>query len=139
MYKMVMALAFQDDVKINANTFELVVETLIAEDKWAETLLLLREMERHHFRPTIDSCVKLIYLLERSRQYRAALAMYRYMLRHDYDFYENDILNEVFKKVMSIASMGSDLRNAVKETMGLDTKRDQLSPMDLLQQAIESS
>ena len=37
--------------------------------------------------------VSLIELLEKARQYKAVLALYKVMARDGYDFYENVVLN----------------------------------------------
>ena len=47
----------------------------------------------------IQTYVTLVELLERARQYRAVLALYRVMVRDGYDFYENTVLNGVFKRL----------------------------------------
>lgn len=107
-------LATKDAAILNANSFEIVVETVIAQERWKDALFLLREMEKHDVRPSIQSCTNLIYLLEKNREYRAALAIYRYMLKYGYDFYENELLNQLFKKMLMIASLGSDLSHATK-------------------------
>ena len=45
--------------------------------------------------------------LEKARQYKAVLALYRIMSRDGYDFYENNVLNGVFKRLIDI-SVGID-------------------------------
>ena len=47
----------------------------------------------------LQTYVTLVELLERARQYRAVLALYRVMVRDGYDFYENTVLNGVFKRL----------------------------------------
>ena len=47
--------------------------------------------------------------MEKFRQYKAALALYRLMLRYGYDFYENRVLNGIFKRLVEIATIGYDL------------------------------
>lgn len=43
---MVMAISHKEGARINVNTFELVIESLLQEDKWKESLLLLKTMEK---------------------------------------------------------------------------------------------
>lgn len=117
LYKMAIAISSKKDVRLNYNFFEIVLEALIDEGRWSECLRVLRAMEVRRFKPSIESCVNVIYLLERARQFRAALAMYRYMIRNDYSFYENAILNDIFKRLMRVASFGSTLKQAASNTI----------------------
>ena len=103
---MVMTISAKDDARLNGNTFEIVMEAMLEEGKWREPLLLLRTMERLGFKATMNVCVSLAELLERNRQYKAVLALYKVMVRYGYDFYENDILNGVFKRLVSVAASG---------------------------------
>ena len=44
----------------------------------------------------------LVGLLEKARQYKAVLALYRIMTRDGYDFYENNVLNGKNTTVTSV-------------------------------------
>jgi hypothetical protein len=48
-----------------------------------------------------------VEVLERAKQYRAVLAVYRYMESKGYDFYENSILNGIFKRLVQVASVSA--------------------------------
>ena len=93
-------------VKVNGNTFEIVMEAMLERGNWKEPLVLLRTMEKFGFKASMAICVSLAELLERARQYKAVLALYKVMVRYGYDFYENDILNGVFKRLVSVAAKG---------------------------------
>lgn len=108
MFKMVMTLSVKIGVKLNSNTFELVIETLLQHNKWKEALLLIRTMDTLGYKPSIGVCVVLVKLLERAREYKAVLALYNYMERKGYDFYENAIINGVFKSLVKVAAGGAN-------------------------------
>ena len=59
MFKMVLNISQKDGAKINSNTFEIVIEALLAEARWKESLVLIRAMERLSFKPSLQ--VRLIY------------------------------------------------------------------------------
>jgi hypothetical protein len=104
---------------VNGNTFEIVMESMLAAGTWKEPLILLRTMERLGFKASMNICVSLAELLERARQYKAVLALYKVMVRYGYDFYENDILNGVFKRLVSVAATGvsADIYNTASITL----------------------
>jgi len=81
MFKMVMAISHKEGAKINANTFELVIEAVLEVGQWREALLLIQSMERLSFRPSMDIYVGLVEQLERARQYKAVLALYKVRVR----------------------------------------------------------
>jgi len=108
MFKMVMAITLKDEVKINGNTFELVIEALLGESKWKESLILIKTMDKLGLKPSLETCVSLVEQLEKARQYKAAIAMYRVMTREGYDFYENTVLDGIFKRLISFASFTTD-------------------------------
>jgi pentatricopeptide repeat protein len=114
MFRMVMTMSLKEGVRVNGNTFELVIEALLETSKWKESLQLIRAMDKLEFRPSLQVCVQLVEVLEQAREYKAVLAMYKYMERQGYDFYENTILNGVFKRLVKVASLGAraDLRKA---------------------------
>ena len=119
MFRMVMAISVKENIRLNGNTFELVIEELLRENKWKESLLVIRAMEQHSFKPSIAVCVTLVEQLERARQFKAVLAMYRYMVKYGYDFYENTILNGVFKRLVSVASLSAGVVKGLKEAVPL--------------------
>lgn len=102
MFKMVMAISSKEGARINCNTFELTIEALMEVDKWKESLLLLRTMERLGFKPSLEVYVALCEKLEKAREYKAVLALYKAMGAQGYDFYENSVLNGVFKRLVSV-------------------------------------
>lgn len=93
MLKMAMSIIEKEQAKINANTFEIVIEALLEAKLWKQTLSMISLMEKYGFKPQIQVYVSLIELLEQARQYKAVLALYRVMARNGYDFYENPVLN----------------------------------------------
>ena len=107
MFKMVVTMSLKEDVQINRNTFELVIEALLEANKWKEALVLVRAMDKLSYKPSTDLCVSLVEQLERARQYKAALAMYRYMVRNGYEFYENSVINGIFKRLLAVAAQGA--------------------------------
>jgi len=117
MFKMVMAISTKEGAKINCNTFELVIEAQLEADKWKEALLLLKTMENLSFKPSLQVYVSLVEKLERARQYKAVLALYRAMVQDGYDFYENAVLNGVFKRLISAVGTGvqPDLSKVTKD------------------------
>ena len=93
MLKMALSIIQKDDVKINGNTFEIVIEALLEAKMWKQTLSLLNIMEKFGFKPQLQVYVSLVELLEKARQYKAVLALYKVMAKDGYDFYENPVLN----------------------------------------------
>lgn len=160
---MVMAISHKEGARINVNTFELVIESLLLEDKWKESLLLLKTMEKvrasgwvggcplclrtshtfthvfdsfyffssrnicrsanfpicpspnpqMQFQPSLETYVALVERLEKAREYKAVLALYRAMVGQGYDFYENSVLNGVFKRLVNVVGKGVDLEKVV--------------------------
>ena len=108
MFQMIVAISAKDDVRINSNTFELVIEALLDGGKWKESLLLIRTMDTMGFSPSIAVYVALVEQLERARQYNIVLALYRLMAKDGHSFYENPVLNTLFKKIISIGTLGMD-------------------------------
>jgi len=106
MYRMVLAISSKEDAKINSNTFELVIESLLLDGNWKQSLVLLQNMERLKLKPSLEVYVKLVEQLEKARQYKAVLALYRIMSRDGYDFYENSVLNDIFKRLVNVAAQG---------------------------------
>jgi len=102
-----MTMSLKEGAKINGNTFDLVIEALLEDGKWKESLLLVRAMDKLGFQPSLDVCVALVEVLERAKQYRAVLALYKYMEAKGYDFYENAILNGIFKRLVKVASVSA--------------------------------
>ena len=102
MYRMVVDICKKDGAKINGNTFELVIEALLEIDKWKEALTTLSLMENMQFKPSLAVYVTLVEKLEKAKQFKAVMTLYRAMVRDGYDFYENTVLNSIFKKIVSI-------------------------------------
>ena len=107
MFKMVMTISLKEGAKINGNTFELVIEALLEASKWKEALLVISAMDKSSYKPSIQVCVLLLEQLEKARQYKAVFSMYRYMVRQGYDFYENNLLNGIFKRIVSATAKGN--------------------------------
>lgn len=106
MLKVSLSIIQKEDAKINSNTFEIVIEALLEANMWKQTLQLLNIMEKYGFKPQLQIYVTLVEQLEKARQYKAVLALYKVMSRDGYDFYENSVLNEVFKRLVSVAAKG---------------------------------
>jgi pentatricopeptide repeat protein len=105
MFRMINALGARDNAKINGNSYELVIEALVDEGLWRESMVLVAEMDKRDYTLRLELCVRLVEVLEKARQYRVVLALYRKMVTKGYDFYENEILNDVFKRLVSVASI----------------------------------
>lgn len=112
---MLIALAAQPQARLNSNSFELVLEALLDNSKWKEALLVLRTMDQQGHRPSTAVCVRLVEILEKERQYKAALALYNYMERKSYDFYANGVLNEIFKRLVKVAAFAVKNNNNREE------------------------
>lgn len=65
------------------------------------------------FQPSLETYVALVERLEKAREYKAVLALYRAMVGQGYDFYENSVLNGVFKRLVSVVGKGVDLEKVV--------------------------
>lgn len=102
MYRMVVDICKKEGAKINGNTFELVIEALLEIDQWKEALSTLSLMEDMQFKPSLAVYVTLVEKLEKAKQFKAVMTLYRAMVRDGYDFYENTVLNSIFKKIVSI-------------------------------------
>ncbi len=117
MYRMAMQISKKEGAKINGNTFELVIEALLELDKWQEALGILTIMEDTQFKPTLAIYVTLVERLEKAKQFRAVMALYRAMVRDGYDFYENTVLNGIFKKIVSIRVNMKDDEDSLKKVV----------------------
>lgn len=95
----------KDTTQINGNSFEIVLEGLLRETRWKDALAIALEMEKLGFQPSMQTCVSLVSTLEQHRQYRAALAVFSLMLKYDYGFSHDAQLNEMFKRIISLASL----------------------------------
>ena len=56
MLRMAMSIIQREDAKINGNTFEIVIEALLEEKMWKQTLSMLNIMEKYGFKPQIQVC-----------------------------------------------------------------------------------
>ena len=79
-------------------------------------------MDKCNYKPSLQICVSLIGQLEKAREYKAVFALYRYMIKQGYDFYENTFLNDVFKRLVSVTAKGIDaeLKITSKDLKQLD-------------------
>lgn len=102
-----------DIMQINGNSFEIVLEGLLSENRWDKALGIALEMEQLGFQPSMQTCVALISSLEQHRQYRAALAVFSLMLKYDYDFNRDAQLNAVFKRILTVASQDNGRNSPV--------------------------
>eukprot|EP00981_Chlorochromonas_danica_P012152 scaffold4562_cov183-Ochromonas_danica.AAC.2 len=114
MFKMIMQLVHKEGIRMNANAFELVVESLLEfPNKHKDILYLLQTMDRLGHRLSLDNCVAFIQYLESQRQYKIALGMYKYMIKQGYEFYENKLLNDIFTRMIKLAGLGgSDIKQS---------------------------
>ena len=115
MYRMVMSISKKEGARINGNTFELVIEALLEQDKWQEALTILSTMEDLQFKPSLAVYVNLVERLEKAKEFKAVMALYRAMVRDGYDFYENTVLNGIFKKIVSIRLTMKEEKDSIKE------------------------
>lgn len=117
MFKMVIGISQKETAKskINSNTFEIVIESMLAADKWKEAMILVQTMEKLDFKPSVQICVALVEKLERARQYKSVMAMYKLMVRYEYDFYENGVLNLIFKRMITVATMDLDMKLGLQD------------------------
>ena len=113
MYRMLLGLSAREGSKINVNSYELTIEALLGVDMWKEALLIVKLMNQSVFQPSLETCTRVVEALERARQYKAVLAMYRLMDNYGYDFYENDVLNGIFKKIVNVAAKGINADKAI--------------------------
>lgn len=63
MFKMVLGISQKDGAKINSNTFEIAIESLLEEHKWKEAMILVRAMDKLSFKPSLEVCI-CYYLFE---------------------------------------------------------------------------
>ena len=54
MFKMVFGICQKEGAKINCNTFEIAIESLIEEDKWREAMILIKAMDKLSFKPSLE-------------------------------------------------------------------------------------
>ena len=113
MYRMLIGLNAREGSKINVNSYELTIEALLEGNMWKEALLIIKLMNQSVFQPSLETCTRVVEALERARQYKAVLAMYRLMDGYGYDFYENDVLNGIFKKIVNVAAKGINADKAI--------------------------
>merc|ERR1711871_938287 len=103
---MLLGLSAREGSKINVNSYELTIEALLGVDMWKEALLIVKLMNQSVFQPSLETCIRVVESLEKARQYKAVLAMYKLMDNYGYDFYENDVLNGIFSTIVSVAAKG---------------------------------
>ncbi|RYY68518.1 hypothetical protein EON63_24720, partial [archaeon] len=102
LYKLYTTLSPQPDITLNGNTYELVVEALLTlPNRHKDILSVIKHMDTEGYNLSLANCVWFIQVLERTHQYNLALAMYKYLVVKKYDFYDNPMLNEVFKALIS--------------------------------------
>lgn len=70
-----------------------------------------------HIKPSLKVCVDVIDLLEKQRQYKLVFQLYRYMIQQGYDFYENRLLNDVFKRLIQVTGIGMKESSLSPSTM----------------------
>lgn len=107
MYRMISMLSQKEGTKINGNSIELTIEALLDQDMWREAIVMVSSMEEMSFQLSLDLCVRLVGVLERNRQYKAVLALYKRMANSGFDFYEQEVLNGVFKRLVEVAARGA--------------------------------
>lgn len=115
LFAFAMQIVKKDKMKMNANTFEIVLETLVAESRWQDALALLQEMIRQQFHPSSISCTNLIHLLAQHEQHRAALVLYQYMLEERYDLSDHPQLQELFPKLLHIVAANTKKQNTTRD------------------------
>jgi pentatricopeptide repeat protein len=110
MYRMVVEICKKEGAKINGNTFELVIEALLGQGKWKEALSTLGLMEDMGFKPSLAVYVALVEQLEKAKQFRAVMALYRAMVRDGYGFCYSLVLPSFFSCLLCLCrSLSLDL------------------------------
>lgn len=64
MVRMLLAISVREDAKINGNTFELVIEALLEQGDWKQTLQTLQIMERFKLKPSLSVRDDIMILFE---------------------------------------------------------------------------
>jgi hypothetical protein len=53
-FTMVMSLSKSNNLRMNGNTFEIALEAMLEAKLWKQSLVIIRAMEKLHFRPSIQ-------------------------------------------------------------------------------------
>ena len=92
--------------KPSAQSYAQVINALADALRWEEALGLLKEMRRAGHRPEVLTCAKVVAACERRQRWKEALQLLDEMRTDDYEFYEMELLNQVFKKLLGVAAAG---------------------------------
>jgi pentatricopeptide repeat protein len=92
--------------KPNAQSYAQVVNALADALRWEEALRLLKGMRKAGHRPEVLTCAKVVAACERRQRWKEALQLLDEMRKDDYDFYELELLDAVFKKLVGVAAAG---------------------------------
>ncbi len=90
----------------NAQSYSQVVDALADALRWDEALRLLQEMRDAGHRPEVLTCAKVVAACEKKQRWKEALQLLDDMRKDEYSFYELELLDQVFKKLVGVAAAG---------------------------------
>ncbi|EWM26730.1 Pentatricopeptide repeat containining protein [Nannochloropsis gaditana] len=90
----------------NAQSFSQVIDALADALRWEDALSLLQEMRNVGHRPEVLTCAKVVAACEKKQRWKEALHLLDEMRKDDYSFYELELLDQVFKKLVGVAAAG---------------------------------
>jgi len=90
----------------NAQSYSQVVDALADALRWEEALRLLQEMRKAGHRPEVLTCAKVVAACEKKQRWKEALQLLDDMRKDEYSFYELELLDQVFKKLVGVAAAG---------------------------------
>jgi pentatricopeptide repeat protein len=83
-----------------------VIDALADVLRWEDALSLLQEMRNVGHRPEVLTCAKVVAACEKKQRWKEALHLLDEMRKDDYSFYELELLDQVFKKLVGVAAAG---------------------------------
>ena len=90
----------------NAQSYSQVVDALADALRWEEALQLLQQMRDSGHRPEVLTCAKVVAACEKKQRWKEALQLLDDMRKAEYSFYELELLDQVFKKLVGVAAAG---------------------------------
>jgi pentatricopeptide repeat protein len=81
MFNLVMTLSAQSTTNLDASCYELVMESLLRQERWKEALLVLQNMDKAGFVPSKEVCTALVASVEAADEYQASEALRGYLQR----------------------------------------------------------
>jgi pentatricopeptide repeat protein len=92
--------------KPNAQSFSQVVDALADDLQWKEAIEMYESMRKEGHRPEVLTCAKVVRACEKNQCWREALQLLDNMRKDDYQIYELQLLDQVFKKVLQVVAAG---------------------------------